>query len=74
MLTYIGLVIAGIVIGFVGGVLVYRNNVDEFERQISELQSGFDRVNEELDEAYKEIGELKAKLSRKPNKAGSKTV
>lgn len=74
MLTYIGLGIAGIVIGFVCGVLVYRNNVGEFERQISELQSGFDRVNEELDEAYKEVDKLKAKLSRKPNKAGSKTV
>lgn len=68
--------LVGIAIGFVAGVLVYRNNVKLLEQKIADVEAEFDtfvgmadsaseRLNEELQAAYAELEQAKAKLTRK---------
>ena len=56
------------VAGAVVGALAFRNNSDEGEALIASLKSKSERLDEELADAYREVEELKSRLTRKPKK------
>lgn len=66
MLELILVGVGALVVGFIGGALVYRNNKNESELIIQSYRDGFERLNYELREALDELAEAKAKLTRKP--------